>query len=135
MNYCEQIWIEACIEDREFEVTWSDRDHCRQILSQASPSLISILQAIRFLSRNKRLVPFIIHSLLNLSWGELRMTICSLHSLICGEGQEFIRNLLIVALDPALFPVPFDLIMWDLACGSLCVMQRIVSGELDTNIR
>jgi hypothetical protein len=27
------------------------------------------------------------------------------------------------------------LIMWDLACGSLCVMQRIVSGELDTNIR
>jgi hypothetical protein len=130
MNYCGIIWI----EDRETQVTAQNQNHCSQILSQATPSLIRILQAIRFLSQDKYSLLFIIHFLLNLSWHELRMAICSLRCLMRNKGQEFIRNLLIVALDPTLFPVPFDLIMWDLACSSLHVMQQVLRGELDKSI-
>jgi hypothetical protein len=39
---------------------------------------------------------------------------------------------LIVALDPTLFPVLFNSIMRDLACGSLRVMHQVLRGELDT---
>jgi hypothetical protein len=129
MDYCEQIWI----QHREPEVTWSDRDHCSQILSQACPSLIRILQAIKFLHPKSYSHLFHIHFLLDFSWDELRKAICSLRSLIHDEEELFMK-LLIVALDPTLFPVPFDLMMWDLACGSLHVMQRILRGELIKNI-
>jgi hypothetical protein len=131
MDYCEQIWI----QDRELEVTWSDRDHCSQILSQASPSLIQILQAIKFLEPNWCSSTFRIHFLLNFPWEELRTVICSLRSLMHNEEEGLLSKLLIVALDPTLFPVPFDLIVWDLTCGSLHVAQQILRGELDTNIR
>jgi hypothetical protein len=137
MAYCEQIWIDAQFEDRQFEVTSSDRDHSYQILSQASPSLIRILQAIRFIPWDG-LIPsgylFKIHFRLDFSWNELRTVISSLRSLIHDEGEELMRKLLIVSLDPTLFPVHFDLIMHDLACGSLRVIQRILRGELIKNM-
>jgi hypothetical protein len=84
---------------------------------------------------NSSWVLFEIHFLLDFSWDELRMAICSLSSLIYNEEDGLLSKLLIVALDPILFSVPFDLIVWDLACGSLRVMQRILWGELGTTIR
>jgi hypothetical protein len=126
MNYCEQIWSEG----RELEVTSLDQFHCSKILSQASASLIRILQAIKFLQMNSCSPLFRIHFLLNFSWDELRTAICSLRSLIPDEEEELLSKLPIVALDPTLFPVPFNLIMWDLACGPLHVMQQIIRGEL-----
>jgi hypothetical protein len=128
MDYCEQIWI----QDREPEVTWSDWDHCSQILSQTSPSCIRILQAIKFISRPSYNL-FKIHFLLDFSWDELRTAICFLRSPMRDE-EELLPTLSIVALDPSLFPPPFDSIMWDLACGSLRVMQQIIRGELSKDI-
>jgi hypothetical protein len=125
MNYCDQIWYQG-----RDEVIWSDREHCSQILSQASPSLIKILQAIRFCPSGFRLL-FKIHLMFDFSWDELRTAICSLRSLVCEKERWLIREVSIDALNPTRFQVPFDSIMWDLACGSLCAMQRILGGELD----
>jgi hypothetical protein len=130
MDHFELIWY----KDRQLEDTWSDRNYCHQILLQSSPSLIKILQAIKFLQRDGDSLLFQIHFLLDFSWDELRTSICSLRSLIHNEEDELLIKLLIVALDPTLFPVPFDLIMWDFACGSLHVMQQILRGELIKNI-
>jgi hypothetical protein len=68
---------------------------------------------------------------LNFSWDELRTAICSLSSLVHDKEKGLLTKLLIVALDPTLFPVPFGSIMWDLTCDSLHVMQRIIGSELD----
>jgi hypothetical protein len=127
MNSCEKIWVDS----RELKVTGADRDHCCQILLQSSPSLIKILQANKFLQRNVYSPLLRIHFHLNFPWDELRTAICSLRSFIHDEEDELLSTLSIVALDPTLFPVPFDLIMWDLACGSLRVIQQILRGELD----
>jgi hypothetical protein len=72
--------------------------------------------------------------MLDFSWDELRTAICSLRSLICDEEEGFLSKLLNVALDPTIFPVNFELIIWDLACGSLRVVQRILKGELDYHL-
>ncbi|KAJ6499823.1 hypothetical protein DFH09DRAFT_1102896 [Mycena vulgaris] len=114
MCYCEGIWC----DDKGTEVTGTDRDHYRQILSQAAPSLIKIFQAIEFLipGDSSRELLFKLHFLLDFTWSQ--------------EGRH-IRNVLIVALDPTLFPVRFDSITWDLTCGSLRVMVRILSGEVN----
>jgi hypothetical protein len=69
-----------------------------------------------------------IHTLMDFSWDELRMAFCSLRSLMLHEGEELIRIMPIVALDMALSRAPF---LWDLTCGCLRVMQRILSGEVD----
>jgi hypothetical protein len=132
MDYCEKIWV----EHGEIKITAQDQNHCRQILSQTSPSLIRILQAFRFIpwGYNISHVLFRIHFPLDFSWDELRMVISALRSLIGKEGAALIRKLLIVALDPTCVPVPFDSIMWDSACGSLRVMQQILRGEVDNLI-
>jgi hypothetical protein len=129
------IWLHA--KEIGLEATSSDRDHCSRILSQASSSLIRIVQAIRFIPPYfyGAILLLKIHFLLDFSWDELRIAICSLRSLICDEGKDLMRKLLIVALDPTFFPVPFDSLMWDLAHGSLRVMQRILRGELLKNIK
>jgi hypothetical protein len=127
MHSCELIWV----QHRKLEVTWADQDHCIQILSQAPASLIRILQTIEFL---QHLRLFQIHFLLDFSWNELRIAICSLRAVIHNEEEGLLSKLLIVALDPTVFPVSFDSLMWDLACGSLHVMQQILKGELDKNI-
>jgi hypothetical protein len=129
MNYCEQIWY----RNRGLEVTCLDRDHCSRILSQA-PSLIKILQVIKILQGDITPPLFQIHFMLDFSWDELRTAICSLCSLVCDEEEGFLSKLLNVALDPTIFPVHFDLIMWNSACNSLRVMQQIFRGELDKNI-
>jgi hypothetical protein len=104
-------------------------------LSQASPSLLRILQAIKFITYPAyhpyhpwEALIFKIHAFLDFSWDELRMGFRSLRSLIGHEGNEFIRNMPIFASEMALSPVH---LLWDLTCGSLRVMRRILSGELD----
>jgi hypothetical protein len=73
---------------------------------------------------------FQIHFLLDFSWDELRTAICSLRD----EEEGLLTKLLIVALDTTLFPVPLNPLMWDLACGSLRVMQQMIRGELIKNM-
>jgi hypothetical protein len=104
-------------------------------LSQVSPSLLRILQAITFISYDSTTLRFYlptlifkIHTLLNFSWDELRMAFCSLRSLILHEGEELIRIMPIVALDMVISPAH---LLWDLTCGGLGVMRRILSGEVD----
>jgi hypothetical protein len=131
MDNCEQMWLHG----RKLEgLTGSDRDRCSQILSRASPTLIQILQTIEFLHYNGSSLLFQIHLLLDFSWDELKTVICSLRLLIGDEGEGLLTKLFHVLLDSTLFPVPFDLIMLDLACGSLRLMQRILKGELIKNI-
>jgi hypothetical protein len=117
-------------------------------LSQVSPSLLRILQAITIITSVQpfhiplKLHILEIHTLLDFSWDKLRMAFCSLRSfswdemrmVFCSErslkdvGDGFIRNMPIVALDMALSPVP---ILWDLTRGCLRVMRRILSSEVD----
>jgi hypothetical protein len=133
MAHCEHIWDQD--RGRENQVTEEDRGHCRQILSQVSPSLLRILQIIKFITYpayhlyypSQTLISKI-HVLLDFSWDELRMAFCSLRSLILHEGEELIRIMPIVALDMVISPAH---LLWDLTCGGLCVVRRILSGEVD----
>jgi hypothetical protein len=132
MNSCEKIWFQA--KEIGLEATLSDRDHCSRILSQA-PSLIKILQVIKILQGNIIIAPlFQIHFMLDFSWDELRTAICSLRPLIHDKEEGLLNTLSTVALDPTIFPVHFELIISDLACGSLRVMQQTPRGELDKSI-
>jgi hypothetical protein len=70
---------------------------------------------------------FKIHTLLDFSWDELRMAICSLRSLIFPEGEGLIRIMPTVAWYMALSPAT---LLWDLTRGGLCVMRRILSSEV-----
>jgi hypothetical protein len=128
MNYCEEIWNEGT----DLELTSSDLDHCSQILSQAFSSLMRILQAMTFIPLGLYQL-FKIHFLLDLSWDELRTTICSLRPLD-NEGEGLMQKLLSVPLASTPFLVPVDSVMWDFACGSLRVMQRTLRGKLDKYI-
>jgi hypothetical protein len=137
MFYCETIWFQD--SRGRIQVTEKDRDHCHQILSQTSPSLLRILETIKFITYPEfhpayppEALIFKIHALLNFSWDELRMAFCSLRSLIGHEGGGLIRNMPIVAFDMALSPAA---LLWDLTCGCLCVMRRILSGEVDKAFR
>ncbi|KAJ7918032.1 hypothetical protein B0H13DRAFT_308633, partial [Mycena leptocephala] len=133
MAYYERVWYQG--SGRENQVTEEDRGHCHQILSQVSPSLLRILQTIKFITYpayhpyyHPEALILKIHALLNFSWDELRMAFCSLRSLI-GYGEEgLIRNMPIVAFDMVISPAH---LLWDLACSCLRVMRRILSGEMD----
>jgi hypothetical protein len=133
MVYCEIIWFQD--SGGRIQVTEEDRDHCHQILSQVSPSLLRILQTIKFITypvyypyHPSEAFIFKIHTLLNFSWDELRMAFCSLRSLIGNEGGGLIRKMPIVALDMVISPAH---LLWDLTCGGLCVMRRTLSSEVD----
>jgi hypothetical protein len=133
MAYCENIWDKD--RGRKIQVTEEDRGHCHQILSQVSSSLTRILQAIAIITYPvyhpyypPEAVIFRVYALLNFSWDELRMAFCSLRSLIGHEGDGFIRNIPIVALDMALSPAS---LLWDLTRGWLRLMWRILSGKVD----
>ncbi|KAJ7737215.1 hypothetical protein B0H14DRAFT_497334 [Mycena olivaceomarginata] len=142
MLYCELAWK----LETEIEVTAEDWDQSHKILLQASPSLIRILQAVFLIQppptdhdiypevmHTKETFLCKIHMMLNISWGELRTVLCSLRPLIHG-GEQLIKTMLIVALDPTLFPPCFDSILWALACGSLNAIQQLLSSEIDNRI-
>ncbi|KAJ7323329.1 hypothetical protein DFH08DRAFT_1085498 [Mycena albidolilacea] len=152
MVYCQSGWtiiVEPTAPGKctEIRVTEEDRDNAYQILSQASPSLIRILQAMILIQLHDRKkassyfhgvkhmihkLLFTIHIMLDLSWDELRTMICSLRPLIGNRAEwRFIKILSIVASDSTLFPPQFDSILWDLASGSLHVFQQVLSGEMD----
>jgi hypothetical protein len=133
MVHCETIWCQD--NRRKIQVTEKDRDHCHQILSQVSPSLLRILQSINFITYplhhvdySTQLLIFKIHALLDFSWDELRVAFCSLRSLIGHERVRFIRKMPTVAFDMTLSPAD---LFWDLTNGYLHVLRRIISGEVD----
>jgi hypothetical protein len=128
MVYCETIWFQDSRE--RIQVTEEDRDHCHQIFSQVSPSLLRILQTIKFITYSGHYLHLIfkIHALLNFSWDELRVAFRSLRSLIGHEGDGLIRIMPKVALEMSLSPVH---LLWDLTRCCLRVMRRIISSEVD----
>jgi hypothetical protein len=125
MAYCEQIWYQD--SRRQTQVTEEDRGHCHEILSQVSPSLIRILQAIKFITYAQILIHKT-HILLDFSWDELRVAFRSLRLLIGHEGDGLIRIMPKVAFDMAFSR---EALLSDLTCGCLRVMRRILSGEVD----
>ncbi|KAJ7207689.1 hypothetical protein C8J57DRAFT_1258075 [Mycena rebaudengoi] len=129
MARCGHLWA----ADVQTEVTREDRDHSCQFLSQASPSLIRILQVISFIRdrqglSEKLLLKF--YSLLDISWEELRTAICSLRPLNGDDGEELINEAAIVALDLSFYP---GRLLWDLTCGSLRTILRVLRGEMNIN--
>ncbi|KAJ7204827.1 hypothetical protein GGX14DRAFT_646492 [Mycena pura] len=156
MVYCESGWaVVSKMEDDEdlegskIRATEEEQDNAYQILSQASPSLIRVLHAIfLIINASKRHTSvsegmqyvlcnllFTIHITLDVSWDKLKTVICSLRPLIGNRAKlRFIKVMSIVALDPTLFPLRFDSILWNLACGSLHVFRQVLSGEMDKNI-
>ena len=139
MIYCESAWN----LETETEVTAEHWDHSQQTLSQASPSLIRILQAV-FLIQSRRTYCsfyayenflFKIHMMLDISWGKLRTVLCSIRPLIIGDrAEQLIRTMSIVTFDPTPFPPRFDSILWNLACGSLHVIRQVLNSEIDKNV-
>jgi hypothetical protein len=71
---------------------------------------------------------FKLHILLDVSWDELRLAVCSLRLLMGHGGDRFIKSMPKVALGLTLFPVHLP---WDLTCGCMRVMRQILSGEVD----
>ncbi|KAJ7821022.1 hypothetical protein B0H14DRAFT_3146902 [Mycena olivaceomarginata] len=124
MSSCEFIWQKS--GTRGGWLTKKDRSRYQRVLS-ASPSLIRVLQAIECC---REITLFEIHILLDFSWDELRMVICSLCSLMGNERKD-IEKVLLVALE--VFPAR-DSISWDLACGSMRALWQILEGELDFNV-
>jgi hypothetical protein len=137
MVYCQTAWNLPS----QVQATTEERDKAHRILSEASPSLIRILQAVfltfhpghvygsNVYTREESLSK--IHTRLDVSWDELRTVICSVRPLIGDKPkQRFIQIMSIVALDQTLFPSHFDSLLWDLASGSLHVFWQVVSGEL-----
>ncbi|KAF8201233.1 hypothetical protein K438DRAFT_641333 [Mycena galopus ATCC 62051] len=126
MQYCQIRWFRC--ESRFHktpQITPEDWNQGKQILLQAPPSLIKILQAIVCITSCQLLLN--LHVLLGFSWDELRMAICPLLPFI-SQGT-LIANLLIVAKDPTAFPIDFHSIARNLTCGAFRVMLQIVNGE------
>jgi hypothetical protein len=130
MLHCETLWLED-----EIQVTGQDRDRAYRILLLSSPSLIKILQAtqINLDWRAHRIMPQL-HTIFHFSWEELRAVICSLRPLLGTEGDQILRAICIVALDPTLFAQHSDSLLWDNASGSLRGMLQELRGEVDPGI-
>jgi hypothetical protein len=70
---------------------------------------------------------FKIRVLLDLSWDELRMAICSLRPLIGDHEKQPIMNVSMVVLDLTSY---LPRLLWDLAYSSLRVLLRRLHGEV-----
>ncbi|KAJ6482451.1 hypothetical protein C8R45DRAFT_1001497 [Mycena sanguinolenta] len=131
MHYFESMWKskDKSVQD---QVTREDWNRSQQILSQVSPSLVRILQAGSLIGNHQlQGLLFEIHLLLDVSWDELRTTICSLRSF---TDEKMLLATLVVARQSAPNLAHFDTIMSDLACGVIRVIQQIVRGELSPSL-
>ncbi|KAF7369296.1 hypothetical protein MVEN_00257400 [Mycena venus] len=126
MCHCDAKWS----NHEEVRIARKSRDYYCQVLSQALPTLVKILQAVESIPLDGSSVLFKIHILLDLSWEELKTAICPLQSLAVHD-REGCTTEPSVALNPTLFPAHLDSILWDLTCGSLRVILRILKGELE----
>jgi hypothetical protein len=127
MLRCEDIWFIG----KKIQVSRQDRDRAYWILSLVSPSLLRILQATELISRQSHFILFRLHIIFNFSWEELRAVICSLRPLLGTKGDQILRAIYIVALDPTLFAQHSDSLLWDKVSGSLRFMLQILHGEVD----
>jgi hypothetical protein len=122
----------------KFEITESQLKNCHKVLSQAPPAFIRILHAYRCCNTqylNKAHLSRI-HILLNLSWAELRAVILPVCTII-GRDKAALCNLLIQStLAPDLLGgYHMDSVLWDLASGSLRLINQICMAEVDINFQ
>ncbi|KAJ7236334.1 hypothetical protein C8J57DRAFT_1247826 [Mycena rebaudengoi] len=127
MGLCNETWT-------GIELTEEPSDSCHDILSQASPELIAILDAYKVLLSNG--MPhtdsflFRIRSSLGLSWATLRAAIRPLHRILgMGSEREQLGNLLLAfSSDQTLLRrVDSNFVVLELARGSLRLMKGGVS--------
>ncbi|KAF7377491.1 AAA-16 domain-containing protein [Mycena sanguinolenta] len=124
-------YFEIIAAPKPDQVTQEDWNRSYQVLSQASPSLLRILRARTLINDDDhKYLLFRIHLLLDISWDELRMAICSLRSFRDGE----IANLFSVAKESATNAENFGPLMLDLTRGVLHVMQKMLCDELPWSI-
>jgi hypothetical protein len=107
-----------------------------EILSQASPQLIRILQAYK-LDCAYHNCDFLldIRLMLNLPWDELRRAICPLREII-GDVEGGIKDLLYFTPNPAPPRTPQCRSMfWDIAFGYLPILMAVHAGKLPVQLR
>jgi hypothetical protein len=133
ISHCDRIWSFP-------EYTAKESHNYSQILSQASPQLIRILQAYKldfvsygFHARGSKLLN--IRLVLNLSWDELRKAIYPLRKII-GEDSYRLRELSNFTPKPALSRTPqCRSIFWDIALGYLPMLRAVYDGRLPAQLR
>jgi hypothetical protein len=108
-----------------------------QVLSQASPRLIRVLQAYTLLydPSTDRVVPvFDIRAVLNYSWDEMRIVICTLRG-ITGENESELGQVLESVHPTHIRALCPESTLRDLAGGSMQLMKMIGSHELPPEFR
>ncbi|KAF7330605.1 NACHT domain-containing protein [Mycena sanguinolenta] len=114
--------VAACIAPTQ--VNQVDQNRSYQVLSQASPLLLRILQAGTSINPYMPLL-FQIHFFLDISWNELRTAICSLRSFMDSE----IVILFIVAKKSATIAANFNSLVLDFTRGALRFVQKVLRAE------
>ncbi|KAF7330634.1 NACHT domain-containing protein [Mycena sanguinolenta] len=130
-------YFESIVAPEADQVTQEDWNRSYQVLSQASPLLLRILRAGTLIYKRHSdptgtfFVLFDIHFLLDISWDELRMAICSLRSFTDGE----IANIFVVAKESARSAANFGPLMLDLTRGALRLVQKVLRAEWPSGIK
>ncbi|KAJ7447901.1 hypothetical protein B0H11DRAFT_1878516 [Mycena galericulata] len=128
MRLCERVW-----DGFPAEPTLEQNHH--NILSHVSPQLIRLLRALRAFLGARSHGLWCLHLFLDLSWDELRSTICPLRALV-GEDKQRLQEVFAFATDPILVAEPsFDATIRDLAWGALRLIKIILNDEMPINHR
>ncbi|KAJ7445938.1 hypothetical protein B0H11DRAFT_2249115 [Mycena galericulata] len=124
MLLCEQAWNAPPTELSKIQ----NLDKYHQVLLQVSPQLIRILRACKFFPIELTNILYRLHHLLDLSWDELRLTICSLRELV-GEDTDRLQELFAFTLNSTLIVEHnFDSIVRDLVWGALYSIKGAISS-------
>lgn len=109
---------------------------CRDVLSRSSAQMIHIFHTFRRLSliwgQEQRLL-LNVRVMLNLSWEELRATICPIRAIL-GEDEARVGKLSIFIFNPSTFPkFTFDFVPSapiDLARACIRMMTAVAAGAV-----
>jgi hypothetical protein len=125
MGFCNSVWSAAWSAGSESRR--ASQDYVK-ILLQGPPQLIRVLHAYRFASHHKDTL-FNIHLVLDLSWDELRRSICHLRSII-GPNANEVLEVFWAASNLAFSQGLRDGSMFrDLAHGYLSVMKSMLAHK------
>ncbi|KAJ7085034.1 hypothetical protein C8R44DRAFT_721720 [Mycena epipterygia] len=128
MLQCDYAWSPP-----RSHVTSYDHDY-GEILSQAPSQLLKILHACTITNVSDSQSSLVrTHFLLDLSWNELRKSICPLRDIMDTYDGK-LDKLLTYASDPDFCPKPAS-IFWELSRGCLCVMRSMLDHKLPWNFR